>query len=224
MKNVIEEQFRLIESGRPPSGPHQVPRVAIPSIVTGSETFDVPVDIPLDVVDDEDGAGGGGRAVGPEAVTNRPQKRVESRPAFSPRSRAVMIAAGVVAAVAVAIIVVQIRKGSRPVAVPVAEVPVPSLETHPEVKSGISPTSLPPEHVPAPDEPPVTPAHRADARGRPATVSTPTRNAARPTATQEPAATPAPTATAPATEPAPLPLHIQPGKPKVQLERDNPWP
>ena len=50
MRTVIEEQFRNIDSGGPPSAPHQIPIVASPSMVTGSEMFERPLgNIDLDI-------------------------------------------------------------------------------------------------------------------------------------------------------------------------------
>jgi serine/threonine protein kinase len=228
MKILIEEQFRLIESGRPPSGPHQVPRVAVPSMVTGSEVFDIPVDI------DEGGGRRGRLESSADAATYRPPrptestateaKPTESTPIVRSRSRTVIIGAGIVAAIAVIIIVAQMRKNPVPVMAPVAEVPAPSQENHPALATAdVATTSLPPEQVPARVEP-AAPTRRADAHGRTVSVA-PARNpATRASATPEPAATPTATTAPTANDPAPVPLHIQPGKPKVQLERDNPWP
>ena len=237
MKAVIEEQFRLIESGRPPSGPHQVPSVALPSVATASEVFDIPVDI------DEDGGRKGRLESNADAVTYRPPRPTESSQAepaqteptqtqptqtepaqtVHSRSRAVIIGACIVTVIALAVIVAQIRKSPQPTIAPVPEAAqAPSLENQTALNTAMAvPTVVPPEQAPTRPEPPAAPVRRTDAHGRTVPVAPAARNpAARPGATPEPAATPPPTTT----DPAPVPLHIQPGKPKVQLERDNPWP
>jgi serine/threonine protein kinase len=215
MRNAIEEQFRSIDTGGPASEPHQVPVVASPSLVTGSETFDRPAaEIDIDVEEPS-------RSFAPTAAP--PRRDPTAAPKL--RSRIAIIAAASVTAAGLAIFL-----ATRLLAKPTIE-PVPTTRpTQNQVQ--VTPLPLPTQSATVEPTPPPRDdtrqpqddshqGHRVDPRNtRPNPT---TRNPV----TRTPDTTPtAPTAAS--TQPPPdtgeQPFRQPQTKPKVQLERDNPWP
>jgi serine/threonine protein kinase len=217
MRNAIEEQFRSIDSGGPASEPHQVPVVASPSIVTGSETFERPAEIDIDVEEPS-------RSFAPTAA---PPRRDPTQ-AATPRSRVALIAAGAVTAVGIATFLAA-RFFYR---VP-AE---PEIATHPhDQHEAVPPVAAPTQSAvetqqdpnprddtrPGPGDTRTQQGHRVEVRPHPG--PTPTKGPVAHTTPDPPVATPTPPTTAPP-DSDPTPFRQPQTKPKVQLERDNPWP
>jgi serine/threonine-protein kinase len=229
LRDVIEEQFRAMDRGGHPSEPHQLPAVTPPGSLTGSDVLDKPGPI--------------GETAKIDSQSIRLTGALESAPRLLPRTRNRVAVGGAALAVigtAVAIAVAashgraepQDDTGHQPAALlqgtshPAGQVPLvqtPVVDTSAEVRNHESP---------APNESanPADSSHRPDWRPHagPAVPFSGRNMSARPpssTPVTEPPVTP----TAPATtaEPPPAdtnPLHRTDGKPKVQLERDNPWP
>jgi serine/threonine-protein kinase len=224
MRSAIEEQFRTIDQGGPPSAPHQIPVVASPSLVTGSETFERPspaAEIEIDVEPS--------RSFAPTAAPPRREPAAPQR-----RSRIALIAAGALTAAGLAIFLAA-RLFSKPAA-PVEDV---SHQAAQQPQQPVAPTSAPHPAVDLTQEKPT----RDDTRASPddsqrasnhhPEVRPPKPGPAPRGPTGHANTTPEPPVTVvtppPPPPPNPDPTSTEPfrqpqGKPKVQLERDNPWP
>jgi hypothetical protein len=222
MRNAIEEQFRNLDSGGPPSEHHQIPVVPSPSLVTGSETFERPSPARIDLDD------GPSRSLAPTAPPPRRQPAQPQR-----RSRLALIAAGALTATGLAIFLAA-RLFSRPP--PAIDVVPPAREAHREVApppSAPAPTiDLTPEKQnredtrPGPDDTSARPQGRRE-EVRPKASPPPRGPPGHTNTSPEPPVTTAATPPPPNPDPTPAdpaPFRTQQGKPKVQLERDNPWP
>ncbi len=228
---VIEEQFRAIESGGDAAAPHQLPAVPHPSFITTSENMERQSPQP-----------GSSRSM-MESLTLDPLVESQSRritaPAPDPvaptRSRinGLFIGAGVLAAAAfiLGVAVPRARSVVTPSPAPTASVEVapvrppatqnPSAIERPhEVGQG--------EGSPAPsssETAAAASAHRWEGAGRHGPPPVLLHEAAHPAGSAAvvtpPPASAAPTDTAPGEM---VPIRVPQTRPKVQLERDNPWP
>ncbi len=229
LRNVIEEQFRAIDSGNE-APPHQLPAVSPPGAHTGSDVMDLP--IPVEPV-----------AEGDESRSRRMTVSAGRRsppPWWQGRSRVALIAAGalMVAAVAIAVSGYRMRAAAGP-----SEAPSASATPEAEARAHVAPNaaqSLPSTDLGGSDvrsraegQAPAAgdlgdrpePTTRRGGRAGGVTAPASTRAGAAHAAAPEAPAAAAPAAPAPS-EAAPAdPVIRRPeGKPKVQLERDNPWP
>ncbi len=230
LREIIETQFRAIDAGERPSERHQLPAVSLPTLPTGSEVL-----------------------APPPAAAERPKTDSTSirmtvlestaPPAQRARSRGAIVAAAVaVGATAIGFAVVGShgRPGAQtaPAAQPpplreevtLIAAPTPVSASAADARAG---TGLPAAPGAAPAMP--EPARRSEATvasGPPATIPI----ARGPALRGPPPVQPPPVATAPPppVTPAPsasengpgeaVPIRRPESRPKVQLERDNPWP
>jgi serine/threonine protein kinase len=216
LRNVIEEQFRSIDAGDVPSGSRQLPAVPPPSVTTGSKATQLAPptqDAPVGTQD----------AVGGDTLIESRSRRITEAPdlrSTRPRSRIVILVAGALIAVAFVLGVAIPRARSVPAAQPASA-----------LSSSREATSASPQAT-TDDAEPQAPANAATSAGNaqpgePASRSdVPNRRGPAPVATHS-ARAPSPSAT-PASSDAPgkdpTPLRTPQTRPKVQLERDNPWP
>jgi hypothetical protein len=225
LRDIVEEQFKLIDAGGHPSKPHMLPAVIPPSLLTASESLDLPFPV------------GDGPA---ESLSRRMTAPALVRSALSPlrRSRlAIVIAATALGATAIALAIAgrQMRSGtgveptstsqaahdavpSVPSPNPLATDSAQDARPRDESQGGMSSAaSQPVESVP-----------RSEWRNRPGGFPLPTHGPAPhsgPSAHETPDAVPVPPPPAPtASESPPNMTRTPQGRPRVQLERDNPWP
>jgi eukaryotic-like serine/threonine-protein kinase len=239
LRDVIEEQFRAIEAGGHPSEPHQLPAVSPPGSNTASEAFERP------------SPAGGQTVAGQTAKLDTHSIHLAALESGPPapsrlRSRVAMgLAAAALSVAALAIGVAGSRisgasggSGSAPLPQrgqhveeigsqpppgppgPLSTGQAQDAKPYTETQAGPGDTATPGEYV-----------HRADGHSRAGSPALPTTTrgpAARPSASVQtlPIGPPSPSAS-----PAPpnptndtLPVRRPDGRPKVQLERDNPWP
>ena len=228
LRTVIEEQFRLMDSGNPPPDTHALPSVSQAALNTMSESIQRSLELPRAAVtapttrpppnhpvhDDTDAASS-------EAALGQTR--------FVPSRRLVLgVAAAVLSATVAALGVVGVRMFSRPAIAlnrpadstldagpPVSSSATPktSASSVPEVES-VATTPLPSASVPPP---------RVVATPRSTNVPRPGEGRGpAPSSTFAPVPSPAPTATA--TAPTDVLPPRKEVKPKVQLDPDNPWP
>jgi serine/threonine protein kinase len=231
LRDVIEEQFRAMDRGGHPSEPHQLPAVAPPGSLTASDVLDKPK--------------AGGETARLDSQSIRLTGALESAARVQPRLRNRLAIGGAAIAVvgtAVAIAVAASRGHAQPLEDPGHE-PAALLQgtSHPGaagqvplVQAPVVETTEPRNHVeiPVPSETasPIDPNHRPEWRTHPGSSGAAGgRNMSPrpPTSTQSTEPPASPTAPVTTAEPPPAdtnPLHRTDGKPKVQLERDNPWP
>jgi eukaryotic-like serine/threonine-protein kinase len=227
LRDVIEEQFRAMDSGSRPSEPRQLPAVSPPSYITSSELLDRSSPMaPTAKIDSQSI-----RLAAMESAAQAP-------PRFGSR---LGIIAAVVALAATAFGVVVV--GTRTPSVPMAE-PASSSKPARDELGLVAPVVRPAsdltqdahgraENQAISGEEPVTsdPMRRIDGHGRsvwpalPPTGHTTVHTVPSAIASQSPVVSPPPPASATAeTDPNDLPVHRSEIKPKVRLERDNPWP
>jgi serine/threonine protein kinase len=216
IRDVIEEQFGAIDAGAAPSAPHQLPAVPHPTFVTGSEAFLarelVPVDVQEPMTSDRLG---GSRS---RRITARaPDPAISSRVRLAIISGCAVVAAALVLGVAMS----RARSGvaTQPGLVPsslAAPSAIPSATAEAKVKL----------ETPAPSSselvPPTGAAPRADGNGRHGPTPPGHGETGRPAASLAVPAPPSTSAEIP--DSTPLPMRPLQPRPKVQLERDNPWP
>jgi serine/threonine-protein kinase len=228
LRDVIEEQFRTMDRGGHPSEPHQLPAVAPPGSLTASDVLDKPKSNNETARVDSQSI----RLTGALESSAHPQARLRNRLAIAGAALAFV---GTAVAVAVAAshghAPAQEDPGHDPAALlqgtshPVAAGQVPLVQT--PVVDTTEPRAHTETPVPSESVGPTDPNHRPEWRVHASgTVSGHNMSPRPPTST--PAIEPPPATTAPITTAEPPgdtnPLHRTDGKPKVQLERDNPWP
>jgi serine/threonine protein kinase len=218
IRDVIEEQFGAIEAGEAPSAPHQLPAVPHPTLITGSEAIPRPSPHPLIPFDVPE-------AVSSDRLGESHSRRLTARPpdkTAGSRQRLVVLSgcALAVTALVLGVAVSRSRHGS-------AVQPEPTLAASLAVPSAIAPATggdaagsaeMP---VPSSSETarPAASAPRPDGAGR--------HGPAPPASHLEgsrPVPVPSSTASSETPDSMPLPLRPPHTPPKVQLERDNPWP
>ncbi|MGA7124248.1 MAG: protein kinase [Polyangiaceae bacterium] len=231
LREIIEQQFRAIEAGERPSERHQLPAVSLPTLPTGSEVLAPPARA-------AEGAKSDSASIRMTVLesTAPPPQRARSR-------GAIVLAAIAVGATAIGFAVVgshgrpgvQTVPAARPPSVrderTVVAVPIPPSAAASDAQAG---TELPaiPSAAPAPLQtvrspeahPPGPPATMPIAHGAPLRAAPP--------GPPSPAASALPPATTSVLAPSAsesgategVPIRRPDGKPKVQLERDNPWP
>jgi eukaryotic-like serine/threonine-protein kinase len=232
LREIIEEQFRAIEAGERPSERHQLPAVSLPTLPTGSEVLAPPAPA-------AEGAKSDSASIRMTVLesTAPPPQRARSR-------GAIVLAAIAVGATAIGFAAV--GSHGRPGVQTVPATPPPSVRDERTVVAAPIPpsaaatdaqagTELPAIPSAAPAPPQTVRSTEAHASGPPATMpiahGAPLRGA--PLGPPSPAASALPPATTSAVL-APsasesgagegVPIRRPEGKPKVQLERDNPWP
>jgi serine/threonine-protein kinase len=228
LRNVIEEQFRTLDAGGAPSEPHQLPAVPNPNFVTGSHT-QLPPPAPSPVE--------GGREVMPSDTRIESQSRritepapaLQASPRSGSRSRVAIFAAGGLIATAFVIGVAIPRARSGP-----ATVPASALSSSHETTSANPAAAADDAEARAQPQAPATSeaaqpagsAGRADGPGHRGSVPAATHagDGLRPGATVRVAPSTTPAASADVPERDSVPLRTPQTRPKVQLERDNPWP
>jgi eukaryotic-like serine/threonine-protein kinase len=220
IRDIIEEQFAAIETGAAPSAPHQLPAVAHPTFITGSEAILAPGLQPLIPVDVQD-------VVANDRLGESRSRRITARaPDAAVRSRLrLAIASGctvLATALVVGFAVPRVRSG--PVAQPAHDpsaVVVPSA-TSPSAASSAQVNVAPP--VTASTETPqaAVSVPRVESSGRHGPSFAGHVEPGHPAASLP--VPPAPPASAETPDSMPLPLRPPQTRPKVQLERDNPWP
>jgi eukaryotic-like serine/threonine-protein kinase len=225
LRDVIEEQFRAIDSGGHPSEPHQLPAVSPPSFITSSEAFERPSPAAETAKIDSQSMRLAGAAI--ESTAPPPSSRLRSRTAIA-------VAAVALGAAALALAVA----GSRPRSAPLAE---PESASRPAQVAAVA----------SPNPPLTDPAQDARARAETQAASSEVPQAAESTrrfnhagslpatprgatgravpsavASATASTSPASSASAAAESPTndPLQLRRPENRAKVQLERDNPWP
>jgi eukaryotic-like serine/threonine-protein kinase len=223
IRDIIEEQFAAIEAGAAPSAPHQLPAVPHPTFVTGSEAIVAPPFRPLVPVDIQD-------PVLSDRLGESRSRRITARApdaVVRPRLRLAIVSGCALIATAIVVGLALPRARSASSVLPVlapSSVAAPSA-TAPSA-TGVAATSGAEAAVPPSSSEvaqPTVSVPRLDGSGRhgppvPATHPEPGRPAAS-------AAVPAaPVASAETPDSMPLPLRPPQTRPKVQLERDNPWP
>ncbi|MGA2448854.1 MAG: protein kinase [Polyangiaceae bacterium] len=231
LRSVIEEQFRLMDSGNPPPDTHALPSVSQSVLNTMSESIQRSLESPRSV---------------PATLTARPPPNppVERdgdvissddsvrQTRLAPSRRLILgIAAGVLMATVAALGALGAQLFSRAASTPKAAAdsaldsgPLGTLPATPAVSASTAPEAAPVWVAPvqaatvAPAR--VAPPPRAPGGSRPAEgrgVPPPIASA---TSAPMPSSAPAPTATAIPD----VPLPRKEIKPKVQLDPDNPWP
>ncbi len=233
IRNVIEEQFRLIDSGGMPSAPNLLPAVSLPGL-TASVAMEASKDV----------TGTSRKAAGPAPGSANPTESQSRRITTSPpppqekgglawakgNSRYLILATGVLAAVGLVLAVNASSShstgaGSSP---SVTAPPTPSATAVQTATQ--SPTKEPETSAAAPAggvTQPTDSARRPDARNRAAPPVSPALGRGEQSVRTAPSATPPRgSASAAAESPSAEPAPVRPPerKPKVQLERDNPWP
>ena len=231
LRTVIEEQFRLMDSGNPPPDTQALPSVSHVVTNTMSESVQRSLEKPRPP---------------PAAPTTRPPPHHSVRrdagdlatddslrPTRSNRSRrlTVALATGVLTVTVAALGAVGARMLARPAIVPDPPT-LPMLDAGPPAISSQTAVATPPsvpDVLPVSSAPlsPAAASTHAGTSGRPYSYTSRPSEARTPPAPIIPApSTPVPTAapTPPATANPDSPLPPKNPKPKVQLERDNPWP
>ena len=226
LRDVIEEQFRQIDAGGHPSEPTQLPAVAPPGRGTGSEAFERPSPSPVPQQTARiDSASI--RMTALESTTPPPSRY---------RSRAAIVIAAVALGATVLALAVAGSRGRFGTAVE-----PPSSSRAVGDQGGLGPPTNPPPADSAQDAriraenqaasseapQPAESARRVDGRNHPAVpaASHPGLAHTAPSG-QASASAVAPPPAPPASESSatePLPVHRS-DRPKVKLERDNPWP
>jgi serine/threonine-protein kinase len=223
LRDVIEEQFRTLDTGGALSEPHQLPAVPNPNIVTGSHAHLPPA--AGSAPDPARNAAPGDTLV--ESQSRRitePAPDLRAAPRPPSRSRIAILAAGVLIAMAFVLGVAIPRARSGP-----AATPAPTLSQAAASSSATEDADARArEEAPASTvtaQPPATSAP-ADSAGRRATPIAPRWDALRAAASARvPASSPsAAPASSDSSGKEPPPLRSPQTRPKVQLERDNPWP
>jgi serine/threonine protein kinase len=221
LRDVIEEQFRTIDTGGATSEPHQLPAVPHPNVVTGShaqlplppESTPGPVVTPGDTLVESQS----------RRITE-PAPDLRAAPRSRSRSRVAILAAGVLIALAFVLGVAIPRARSGPSAAPAPTLSQASAgpATHDaEVRAREDePLSTITAQPPATSTPGDGAGRRSQAPIAPRSDGT--RPAASVHAPPPASATPAPSDDLTGKEPPPL--RSPQTRPKVQLERDNPWP
>ena len=230
LHDVIEEQFRAMDTGAPQtSEPRQLPAIRPVSIMTGSETLDRPSN--------------SGETEMLESLSIRMTAPALERSTLSQargllRSPVAIGAAATTLAAAALIIAIVATRGRPDARTPATVSPsasattadfLPPVPSQPWVESTgatqgrTSATAATAEPTPTPDgrrNRPLPPVLSSTNGRHPGNV------AATPASTSSPPGTPAPppAATEASTGEEPLPIRRPGEKPKVQLERENPWP
>jgi serine/threonine-protein kinase len=223
LRDVIEEQFRQIDSGGHPSEPHQLPAVTPPGTVTGSEAFERPSPVAPHTAKIDSASI---RMTALESTTPPPSRY---------RSRAAIVIAAVALGATVLALAVAGSRGRMGTAVE-----PPSTSRAAGDQGGLAPPPNPlpvdsaqdarsrAENQAASSEAP--PPAESARRNRPAVAassSAPHAGLAHTAPSGQASASsaappPVPSASETSTS-EPLPLHRS-DRPKVKLERDNPWP
>jgi serine/threonine protein kinase len=227
LRNVIEEQFRAIDAGGHPSERHQLPAVSTPSLRTGSEAFER--QSPIGETAKIDSASIRMTAL---ESTAPPPSRVRSRGVIA-------IAAVALGAAALGFGVAGFRGRAGPETSSTSKAPPAREEVAPARAPNPASTDLAPDAEARAESPPVSsasqpgPLRQIDSHSRTgaAVVSVATRGTAvhaAPSAHESTTGTTLPATSAPigsetSTGEA-APMRRPETKPKVQLERDNPWP
>ncbi len=230
LRDVIEEQFKAMDRGGHPSEPHQLPAVSPPSFMTtSSEVLDRPAETAK--IDSQSI-----RMTGAIDSAPRQQPRMRSRVALAAAALAVV---GTAVAVGVAASHVRsdasddhghttatLLQGTAQHGTEVSQ--VPTAPTSASLDPSPDPRTHGESSVPEPSA--TETFHRSDWRNHVSAAPPPLSSrtphgasSAQQTSTESAPTTPVPTTS----EPPPVdtnPLHRTDGKPKVQLERDNPWP
>jgi len=223
LRDVVEEQFRAIDAGGHPSMPHLLPAVAPPSLFTASASLAAAVS-----------------ASGPDPSSEPPSARMTAPalgrgPQLRARSRmpvAMVVAACLVGVAAVGFAMAGRGRAQSPGADPAAPSAVaraPAEESSPSNPAASAPAASREEShdagaaiLPA-ASPPAGAAPRGDMRSRPSALPAPAPRGS----TGRLASAPEVSSASPPPESSasdPLVARPPPGRPKVQLERDNPWP
>jgi len=230
LRDVIEEQFRAIDAGGRPSERHKLPAVSMPSLPTRSEALDRP------------SAAAETAKIDSASIRMTALESSAPPPARMRSHWAVALAAAALGATVLGFAIVGSHGGSGAQSVPATKTAPPAREGVGLVASPNPPsvsvpdaqasaeTSATSSAPPAPSEsvrpfdlhghvgpPALTPlAHGAAARTPPSAHESPTAAAVPPVAAAQP---PSESSTGEA-----VPTRRPETKPKVQLERDNPWP
>jgi serine/threonine protein kinase len=221
IRDVIEVQFGAIEAGEAPSAPHQLPAVPHPTFVTGSEAFSRPSPQPLVPIDVQD-------PVSSDRHGGSRSRRITARapdPAVRWPLRLVIASGCTLVAAVLLVLFARPRARSDLVAQPAvpAASSIVASAVIPSPPVGDAGVNTAPSLSATPIPLPVGPASRAEARGGRGPASPPSHlEPVRPAASVV-APSPPPTTTE-GTDSMPLPLRPPQNRPKVQLERDNPWP
>jgi serine/threonine protein kinase len=228
---VIEEQFRAIESGEKIPEPHHLPAVPHLSFITNTDSID------------RNSPQGGSRATGnsaPDVLAESHSRRITA-PAPDPkevpssRTRLAAVAAGVLILAAFGLgAAIQRLHAPAPVT------PLPSASAVIAAVPPVSPSAVekhPPPPVPDlpgentapnPNEAALAASagHHGEGPGHHSAAPVANHEAAHPVASASAAAASvAPVVSAPPADTGDVvPLRTPQGRPKVQLERDNPWP
>ena len=228
LRDVIEEQFRAIDAGSRPSEAHQLPAVSTPSLPTGSQAYERPSPVAETAKIDSASI----RMAALESTAPSPPKK---------RSRgAIVIAAIALGATALGVAVVGSRGRSSAEVVSASKPPQlrdevahvePANPSANQVPDAQSRSDSPGNSVAAPqDSEPPRPGDGRTRAATPALLSTAHGVAVHAAATSHESSTstappvpPPPAASESATSDA-VPIRRPETKPKVQLERDNPWP
>ncbi|MDP9003095.1 MAG: serine/threonine protein kinase [Myxococcota bacterium] len=226
LRDIVEEQFRAIDAGGHPSQPHMLPAVSPPGLITTSQSIDLPFPVP--------DSGG-------ESLSRRLTAAALVRSAVAPsrlRSRFAIVVAAIAMSTTALVVALAFHRmqssgggvgtGTSPMTHESvgSSLPVPSLVTdvtpdarvRAETQGGETAQSAEARRVDGGRTNPLWVPTMAHGTIRPAPVSRDAPIASIP-------APPAPTTTAAAESPSSGTLTRTPtGRPKVQLERDNPWP
>jgi serine/threonine protein kinase len=228
IRHVIEEQFRTLESGSVPA-PNELPAVPHISYVTASELIERSSSQP--------GLSGAKAAPALDILAESQSRRITAPapdpkvPASRSRMQVAIVAAGILVATAF-VLGVAVPRVRPPPPEPAVSLLVPKPD----------PPRLPAEAPVATDAPPASPPAESVAQigaDGPSTAGSarhaqgpghrgpvPVHDPVHPV-TSASAVPPVPPASATSTEEPPgeiTPLRTPQGRPKVQLERDNPWP
>jgi serine/threonine protein kinase len=229
IRGVIEEQFRAIDEGNGAPEPHQLPAVPHPSFITATDSMERNSPQP-----------GAGRVIvdiDADSLAESHSRRITA-PAPDPKETALgsrrtqlaLVGAGALMAGAFALgLAIQRGHSTSPLPAPSAATAVASVDPSatasarrtPEPPANAEATNAAPDDIAAPSASETASARHPEATARRVAQPVPSAHAApSATASAAPVATPAPSDTS--TES--VPLRTPNGRPKVQLERDNPWP
>jgi serine/threonine protein kinase len=228
LRGVIEEQFRAIDEGNGAPEPHQLPAVPHPSFITATDSIERNSPQPgagrviVDVDTDSLGESHSRRITAP--APDAKESAMNSR-----RTQLALIGAGALMVGAFALgLAIQRGHSASPLAAPSAATAVPSVEPSTTVSArraepqGTGEANTAPEDIAAPSASEAATAHHPEAVPHHLAgpiVGQPVHTAASASASASAAPTPPPADSA-----EPMPLRTPNGRPKVQLERDNPWP
>jgi eukaryotic-like serine/threonine-protein kinase len=230
LRDVIEEQFRAIDAGGRPSERHQLPAVSMPSLPTRSEALDRP-SVAAETA-----------KIDSASIRMTALESTAPPPARMRSHWAVALAAAALGATVLGFAIVGSHGGFGARSVPATKTAPPDREEVGLVASPNPPsvsvpdaqasaeTSATSRAAPAPSEsvrpfdwhghvgpPALTPfAHGAVAHTAPSAHESPTAAAVAPAAASQPSSESSAGESVPTRRPE--------TKPKVQLERDNPWP